>query len=306
MPLRHAGVPRHDARGQEEKEEEQEEQEEVDASGDPAPERVAETGSTNDDLLARVRAAAAAGATAFAPCLLVADRQRDGRGRHGRRWHATPDASLTFSVAWTSPRSDLSGLSLALGCALADAIDVRGRPLRIGLKWPNDLWLVEAARTSADDIAPRDPLAARPEGRKLAGILVETAALGGSRVAVIGVGINIRAQEVADATSGVASVAEIDPDATPATTLARVAPALFAALRSFDTAGFAAFADRFAARDVLRGRHVAGTGTHGEVEGIAAGIAADGSLRIDTAAGPIAVASGEWRLTRSETAGRPC
>jgi BirA family biotin operon repressor/biotin-[acetyl-CoA-carboxylase] ligase len=279
----------------------------VNASGDPAPERVAETGSTNDDLLARVRAAAASGATAFAPCLLVADRQRAGRGRHGRHWHATPAASLTFSIAWTSPRSDLSGLSLAVGCALADAIDVPGRPLRIGLKWPNDLWLVDAPSAGVDDLGlPRDPFAARPEGRKLAGILVETAPLGGGRVAVIGVGINIRAQDVADAASGVACVAEIDAEATPATTLARVAPALFAALRSFDTAGFSAFVDRFAARDVLRGRRVCGSGAHGEVDGIAAGIAVDGSLCIDTATGAIAVASGEWRLTRIEAAGSPC
>jgi len=279
----------------------------VNASGDPAPERVAETGSTNDDLLARVRAAAALGATAFAPCLLVADRQRAGRGRHGRHWHATPAASLTFSIAWTSPRSDLSGLSLAVGCALADAIDVPGRPLRIGLKWPNDLWLVDAPSAGVDDLgSPRDPFAARPEGRKLAGILVETAPLGRGRVAVIGVGINIRAQDVADAASGVACVAEIDAEATPETTLARVAPALFAALRSFDTAGFSAFVDRFAARDVLRGRRVCGSGAHGEVEGIAAGIAVDGSLCIDTATGAIAVASGEWRLTRIEAAGSPC
>jgi len=279
----------------------------VNASGDPAPERVAETGSTNDDLLARVRAAAALGATAFAPCLLVADRQRAGRGRHGRHWHATPAASLTFSIAWTSPRSDLSGLSLAVGCALADAIDVPGRPLRIGLKWPNDLWLVDAPSAGVDDLgSPRDPFAARPEGRKLAGILVETAPLGRGRVAVIGVGINIRAQDVADAASGVACVAEIDAEATPETTLARVAPALFAALRSFDTAGFSAFVDRFAARDVLRGRRVCGSGAHGEVDGIAAGIAVDGSLCIDTATGAIAVASGEWRLTRIEAAGSPC
>jgi len=279
----------------------------VNASGDPAPERVAETGSTNDDLLARVRAAAASGATAFAPCLLVADRQRAGRGRHGRHWHATPAASLTFSIAWTSPRSDLSGLSLAVGCALADAIDVPGRPLRIGLKWPNDLWLVDAPSAGVDNLgSPRDPFAARPEGRKLAGILVETAPLGRGRVAVIGVGINIRAQDVADAASGVACVAEIDAEATPETTLARVAPALFAALRSFDTAGFSAFVDRFAARDVLRGRRVCGSGAHGEVDGIAAGIAVDGSLCIDTATGAIAVASGEWRLTRIETTRSPC
>ena len=279
----------------------------MNASGDPAPERVAETGSTNDDLLARVRAAAALGATAFAPCLLVADRQRAGRGRHGRHWHATPAASLTFSIAWTSPRSDLSGLSLAVGCALADAIDVPGRPWRIGLKWPNDLWLVDAPSAGVDNLgSPRDPFAARPEGRKLAGILVETAPLGRGRVAVIGVGINIRAQDVADAASGVACVAEIDAEATPETTLARVAPALFAALRSFDTAGFSAFVDRFAARDVLRGRRVCGSGAHGEVDGIAAGIAVDGSLCIDTATGAIAVASGEWRLTRIETTRSPC
>jgi len=279
----------------------------VNEFGDPAPERVAETGSTNDDLLARVRAAAASGAAAFAPCLLVADRQRAGRGRHGRPWHATPDASLTFSIAWTSPRSDLSGLSLAVGCALADAIDVPGRPLRIGRKWPNDLWLVDAASFGIEDVgSPQDPLAARPHGRKLAGILVETAPLGRGRVAVIGVGINIGAQEVAGASSGVACVAEIDAAATPAMMLARVTPALFAALRSFDAAGFAAFVDRFAARDVLRGRRVCGSGAHGEVEGIAAGIAADGSLRIDTATGAIEVASGEWRLTRTETARSPC
>ena len=276
------------------------------ATGDPAPERVAETGSTNDDLLARVRAAAS-GATSFAPCLLVADRQSAGRGRHGRRWDATPGASLTFSIAWPGVRSDLSGLSLAVGCALADAIDVPGQALTIGLKWPNDLWLVDAARVGSDDLArARGAVSARSEGRKLAGILVETAPLGAGRVAVIGVGINIGAQTVAEAASGVASLAEIDAGATPATTLERVAPALFAALRSFDAAGFAAFADRFAARDLLRGRRVVGTGTHGEVAGVAAGIAADGSLRIETAAGLLAVGSGEWRLAHMDPAGSPC
>ena len=161
-------------------------------------------------------------------------------------------------------------------------------------------------RAERDDIAPpRDPFAARPEGRKLAGILVETAPLGAGRVAVIGVGINVRAQEVADAASGVASLDEIDADATPAATLARVAPALFAALRSFDAAGFAAFADRFAApRRAARPAHRR-PGAHGDVEGIAAGVGADGSLRDrHRPTGPIAVASGEWRLTRIERGGR--
>jgi len=275
----------------------------VNACGDPAPERVAATGSTNDDLLARVRAAAASGATAFEPCLLVAERQSAGRGRQGRRWHATPGASLTFSIAWPCARSDLSGLSLAIGCALAETLDVGAPQAKIGLKWPNDLWLVEA---TSDASRAQAAARARPEGRKLAGILVETAPLGASRVAVIGVGINIAEQGAADAAWGVGNLAEIDAGATPATTLARVAPALFAALRSFDSDGFAPFADRFAARDVLRGRRVAGAGAHGEIEGVAAGITNDGSLRIDTDAGPVVVASGEWRLARIVAEGSPC
>jgi BirA family biotin operon repressor/biotin-[acetyl-CoA-carboxylase] ligase len=302
-------VPRHDARGEEEKEEEQEKQEEeVNEPGDPAPERVAETGSTNDDLLARVRAAGASGTTAFTPCLLVADRQRAGRGRHGRRWRSTPGASLTFSIAWPSARGDLSGLSLAVGCALADVMDVPGRAVTIGLKWPNDLWLVDAVSAAgSDDVTgARDRRAPRAEGRKLAGILVETAPFGTSRVAVIGVGINVRDPEVADAASGVASLVEIDAEATPQTTLARVAPALFAALRSFDAAGFAPFAHRFAARDVLRGRRVAGAGAHGDIEGVADGITDDGSLRIVSAGAPVVVTSGEWRLARIAPEGSPC
>jgi BirA family biotin operon repressor/biotin-[acetyl-CoA-carboxylase] ligase len=290
-------MPRHDARGPEEKEEEQkeqEEQEEVNASGDPAPERVAETGSTNDDLLARVRAAAASGATAFAPCLLVADHQRAGRGRHGRRWHATPDASLTFSIAWTSPRSDLSGLSLAVGCALADAIDVRGRPLQIGLKWPNDLWLLDRGAGPAQ----------RP-GRKLAGVLVETTPFTSGRVAVIGVGINVLPLDVADAASGVAALAEIDPSATAAGTLARLAPALIAAVRRFERTGFPAFADRFAARDLLRGRQVV-SDAEGGGAGVAAGVDAEGALWLDRPNERVRVTSGEWRLRLASAAEPSC
>jgi BirA family biotin operon repressor/biotin-[acetyl-CoA-carboxylase] ligase len=289
-------VPGHDARAEEEGQGQEEEKEEVvSAPPDPAIERVAETGSTNDDLLARVHAAAAAGAATFAPCLLVAERQSAGRGRHGRRWHAEPTRSLTFSIGWPCARADLSGLSLAIGVALADALEPPGNSLRIALKWPNDLWLVEVAVSA--------PAGA---GRKLAGVLVETAPLGRARVAVIGIGINVGAQAVPDASAGAASLDEIDPAATPATTLARIAAPLFAALRRFDGAGFAPFADRFAARDLLRGRRVAGQGARGELEGIAAGIGVDGALRIVTAAGTVAVTSGEWRLSSIAPARSPC
>ena len=281
MPLRDARMPGHDARA-----------EALSTPGEApiAIERVAATGSTNDDLLARVRAHAAEGAARFAPCLLVAERQSAGRGRHGRRWQATPGRSLTFSIAWQLRRSDLAGLSLALGSALADALD--SGTARIAIKWPNDLWLLDEVGAN------------RPPGRKLAGILVETAPLADARVVVIGVGVNVHAQPVADAASGVASLAEIESDATPAALLARVAPALVAALERFDALGFAGFADAFAARDLLRGRAVCGE--PGDVAGIAAGVGAYGALLVDTGARVVAVASGEWRLRLAETAEPPC
>ncbi|MBV9891935.1 MAG: biotin--[acetyl-CoA-carboxylase] ligase [Rhizobacter sp.] len=252
-------------------------------------ERVRQTASTNDDLLARVRAAAAAGATAFSPHLLVADEQTAGRGRNGRRWHSTPERSLTFSLAWKPRRADLGGLSLALGSALADTLDPPGvEARRIGIKWPNDLWLVDR----------------NGRGRKLAGILVETAPLAAGRVAVIGVGVNVAAQALDDAASGVASLDELAPEATPERALARIAPALMAALALFDAEGFAAFAERFAARDVLRGRAV--VAADGAVAGVAAGIGGDGALLVETGGRVVAVTSGEWRLCFAAAMERVC
>ena len=96
-------------------------------TGGPASvsiERVAETASTNADLLAWARGVDPA--VALAPRALVAERQTAGRGRLGRRWEATPGSSLTFSVAWPLAAGvDLSGLSLAVGATLADGLDPR-------------------------------------------------------------------------------------------------------------------------------------------------------------------------------------
>lgn len=142
---------------------------------------VASTGSTNADLLA----GAAAGHPP--PCLLVAEVQRQGRGRRGKAWHSSTEAdngaSLTFSLSRVMSPDDWSGLSLAVGCALAEALDpAEAGPPRIGLKWPNDLWLID----------PTEPRG----GRKLGGILIETAPIPDAarpgRTCVVGVGLNVR------------------------------------------------------------------------------------------------------------------
>jgi BirA family biotin operon repressor/biotin-[acetyl-CoA-carboxylase] ligase len=215
------------------------------------------------------------------PCLLVAEHQTHGRGRMGRIWQSEPGASLTFSLSLRMNPPDWSGMSLAVGVALADALDPAstGGPQRIGLKWPNDLWLLDT-----------DDLAASP-GCKLGGILIETVAAGTERLAVIGIGINVLplTQEVK---TGSASLQEFDAAITAPRALARLARPLVEALQLFDEKGFAAFAARFAARDLLRGRHV-NTTLAGVAEGVACGVSAHGALRVQTDTGMHEVSTGD-------------
>ncbi len=219
--------------------------------------------STSTRLLERCRAHEAGH---FDAQLLVAEAQLQGRGRLGRSWVSAPGASLTFSLALPLHRADLSGLSLAVGVALAEALDpaARGCAPRLLLKWPNDLWL----RGAADD--------AFPVGRKLGGVLIETVNRGGLCLAVIGVGLNVQALSVEAPSSGVAWLQEIDPHLTAPQTLQRITPPLLRALRQFQAEGFGAFEARFAARDLLLGRDVVA----GALQGVAQGVAANGGLRV--------------------------
>ena len=140
-------------------------------------ERVAETQSTNDDLLVRWRAGQLTD-----PIARIAHKQTAGKGRAGRSWIANPNDTLCFSYAYPFQKSpgELSGLSLVVGLAvisgIAAALDLEQSQLYeqgLRLKWPNDLLLNNA---------------------KLGGILIE----GGQAKAndptwmVIGVGLNLR------------------------------------------------------------------------------------------------------------------
>jgi BirA family biotin operon repressor/biotin-[acetyl-CoA-carboxylase] ligase len=206
------------------------------------------------------------------PCLLVAEHQTRGRGRLGRAWRASPGSSLTFSLSLPLAPADWAGLSLAVGCAIADALEPprEGEPARIGLKWPNDLWLVEAPG----------------RGRKLAGILIETVTVGRMRMAVVGVGVNIEPQVLDDAATGYACLQEVQPYATAPQALHRIAPALASALLRYEREGFAAFAEAFARRDLLRGRRVA-TSASGVAEGVALGVGTNGALHVRTDDGQV-------------------
>lgn len=131
---------------------------------------VAETGSTNADLLAAAESGASGGR------VLIAEYQNGGRGRLDRAWSSPPRADLLFSVLVDCagvPTSRWSWLPLLTGLAVRDAVRA-ATELDAVLKWPNDV-LIGAS------------------GRKVCGILVQ--AVPGREQAVIGVGLNVTAAE---------------------------------------------------------------------------------------------------------------
>lgn len=205
------------------------------------------------------------------PCLLVAEQQLRGRGRLGRDWVSSAGASLTFSLSLPLAPADWSGLSLAVGLALADALDPLADDTaapRINLKWPNDLWLLDAPG----------------RGRKLGGILIETVTVGRHRMCVVGVGLNVLPQPTPvpgapELTHGYACLQEIAAEATAPAVLARVAEPLVRGLLAFQAEGFAPLVARYARRDLLVGRTV--TTTLADVPaGVAEGVDERGALRV--------------------------
>lgn len=246
-------------------------------AGALAIEVVAETGSTNADLLARLDGFAG-------PVLLAAESQTAGRGRAGRTWHSDPAASLTFSLAWPfqRPLPALLGLPLAVGTALAETLAAQGTAVQ--LKWPNDLLL---------------------HGEKLGGILVETAARKGGGVmtwAVIGIGLNLLmppalAQKIGNAAAALPCGLSADRNRL----LAALANGLAAALPQFERAGFAAFAARWNALHAHAGRLVKIVDRERTLhEGVAIGVDEHGRLLLDTDRGQVAVMAGDVSLRIQE------
>jgi len=236
--------------------------------------------STNSELMRRARA----GRTQ--PVLLMAETQTAGRGRVGRQWHTSVwegtgiAPALTFSLGLPLvPRHGWGGLSLAVGISVAESLQPV-LPPRAGcqpcimLKWPNDLWL--------DD------------GRKLGGILVETASVEGqpqARYVIIGIGLNILpVAPQAGLSVSPAYLREVDSRFSAAAALERIGPPLVHTLLGFAEHGFAPFQARFALRDILAARAV--TLSNGQ-HGTAHGVGEDGALLVLTDNGMQAITSAQ-------------
>ena len=122
-----------------------------------------ELSSTMDEAARRADAGAEDGT------VVVAESQTSGRGRFGRSW-VSPKGNLYLSVVLRPTREVLPQLTILSGVAVARAIRKTTR-LEPRIKWPNDVLI---------------------DGKKVAGILVESVAAGDHVCyAVVGIGINV-------------------------------------------------------------------------------------------------------------------
>ena len=107
------------------------------------------------------------------PRIYLADNQTAGRGRQGRTW-VSDEQNLAFSmVLYEEPLHpfNVGWQSIAVGVAIAEAIEHEFSPIKTKLKWPNDIWI---------------------DGGKFGGVLIERVSTMPDCI-VVGVGLNIAA-----------------------------------------------------------------------------------------------------------------
>lgn len=215
------------------------------------------TDSTNDDAFA----AAARGAPDGA--VFVSDAQRAGRGRRGNTWLSVAGEGLLFSllVRRRLPAECAGLVPLATGLAVREGVARRlgsaGSVVTPLLKWPNDVLA---------------------NGRKLAGVLVESRARGQEDpVTVVGVGLNLGTlpPEISPFATSLAELGA--PDENREGLLRDLLDELTRRLRDLgEEGGQARVVLELNRHDGLRGRRV----SVGGVVGVASGIDPSGGLLI--------------------------
>ncbi|MFO1128245.1 MAG: biotin--[acetyl-CoA-carboxylase] ligase [Rhodospirillales bacterium] len=230
--------------------------------------------STNDEVKRLALAGEAAG------LVVNAGEQTAGRGRQRRIWTSPPgNLYLSILLRPDCPLQRVPEIGFVAAVAVADAVAaVLAEPARVGCKWPNDVLI---------------------DGRKVAGLLLETAteANGGVDWAVLGIGLNIVSYPehtggILAATSlVVAGASGVRPDAM----LERVVEAFARRLDDWRQGGFAPVRAAWRARahrpgDALSVR----LGFDGEIlSGRFVDIDGRGALVIDTAGGRRTIAAGD-------------
>lgn len=240
--------------------------------------------STSDEAKRQVMASDIAETTNTKwPTLFVADSQTKGRGRGNHRWWS-PNGCLMMTLvlgADSMPPSseNWSQLALVVGLAVAETVEGFVDDTLVQLKWPNDVFL---------------------EGKKCAGILIESGPLTGGQLPpswLIGIGLNVNMhwrdapEEVVQRATCIRSHARRD------VTITQTLPALIESIESAVTewsSGSQDWLAKWQARCLLGSREVEIALPSGQrVLGTCRSIDSTGRLIIDSNAERMALLSGE-------------
>jgi len=223
-----------------------------------------------DSTNAEARRRAGAGETG--PLWIAARRQTGGRGRRGRPWETgVGNLAATLLITTTKPPLEAAQVAFVAAMAVADLAAAYADPSLVTVKWPNDVLI---------------------GGRKVAGILVESGALGEGRLWLgVGVGVNLATPPVAaerPATSFAQHLVppQIQPP-SPEAALIELASAFDLWTDLWNTAGFGFIAQAWTARAHGLGRPCSARLERETLEGVALGLDADGALRLRLADGSI-------------------
>jgi BirA family biotin operon repressor/biotin-[acetyl-CoA-carboxylase] ligase len=235
------------------------------------PQKFAQVPSTNEEAT-RLAAAGAPEGT-----LIVADEQTAGRGRRGRTW-VSPPGNFFGSLVLRPRRhaAEAAQLGFAASLAVLEACRHFLPPsAALACKWPNDVLA---------------------DGRKLAGILLESRASGAGALdwLVIGIGINLTSYP-RDTEFPATSLTEAGaPGVTPDAMLPILGTMFLAWYEAWQRpGGFAALRARWLAHAQGLGGPIRVRLPDRELDGCFAGLDDDGRLLLDAAEGRRTIAAAE-------------
>ena len=236
--------------------------------------------STNLEAMRQARAGAPEG------LCIVAREQTRGRGRMDRSWQSPKDAGLYCSLV-LRPKLEMNAwplITLMASLAVCDAL-LKACSLRADIKWPNDLCVND---------------------RKLCGILAEAVDTETGPAAIVGIGINLKADSLSATVSDLATSVEAATGAKPDST--RVLTELLKALGE----RYELLHSPLGAEHTIRewcanssyaiGRQVRVALQHDTFEGTTRGLESDGALRVETTGGKMRIVrAGDVSALRATT-----
>ena len=212
--------------------------------------------STNQEALRQAKKGAKEGLT------IVANSQTHGKGRLGRAWQTVPDA-LALSMVLRPDIDAMDAPQFSLLAAVATHQALALFTPKVGIKWPNDLLI---------------------EGKKVCGILTEMQSSAHGIAVILGIGINIHTPQVGWEGDMRTPPASLNDYCSPPVQRDDVLHALLESIHEYytlwQTQGFSPICQAWEKAHVANQKEVSVFDGKAYIQGLALGLADDGSLRL--------------------------